>query len=221
MLSIVTTCMGRLDYLKQTVDSYLAVLDSEVVVVDYSDPDRCGDWLKANRPTVRVVSVPGEKYFNAASARNAGAAAAKGDWLAMVDSDVILRPEFRQVVEPLMKPGRFISTDKEPNLGDLLIVRAEDFHSVAGYDVRFEGWGPEDRDIKYALEEGKHLHRFELAGCGAMPCTHIDHDDALRTANHKVKDKHVSGKQGSRLIKQNRKDRSARHGGLELDGGGK
>ncbi len=36
--SIITTCKGRLEHLKQTLPAMLAQKDSEVIVVDYSCP---------------------------------------------------------------------------------------------------------------------------------------------------------------------------------------
>ena len=74
-LSIVTTCMGRLAQLRQTLGPMLAQDGGvPVVVVDYSCPDGAGDWVEANPPRARLVRVPGRARFNASAARNIGPA---------------------------------------------------------------------------------------------------------------------------------------------------
>ena len=63
---------------------------NEVIVVDYSCPEETGEFVTANFPSVRVVSVAGEKHFSNWKARNAGASIASSDVLVFVDADTIL-----------------------------------------------------------------------------------------------------------------------------------
>ena len=59
--SIVTTCMGRLDHLKESLPAMLAQPDSEVIVVDYSCPQGTGDYVAKHFPAARVVRVEGRE----------------------------------------------------------------------------------------------------------------------------------------------------------------
>lgn len=88
-ISIVTTCMGRLDHLKQTLPDMIHP-DIETIVVDYSCPNQCGEWVNEKFPTVKVVKVEGEAQYDASKARNVGALAATSDWICMVDADVFV-----------------------------------------------------------------------------------------------------------------------------------
>ena len=75
-LTFVTTCMGRLRFLRETLPLLAAQPAAACVVVDYGCPDHCGDWVQANLPQVKVVRWPAASTFHAAHARNLGAAAA-------------------------------------------------------------------------------------------------------------------------------------------------
>ena len=72
-LSIVTSCKGRLKYLKQALPTFVAQTESEVVVVDYDCPEGTKEWVAANFSAVRLVNVTREPIFNASRARNLGA----------------------------------------------------------------------------------------------------------------------------------------------------
>ena len=48
--SIITTCKGRLDHLKQTLPAMLAQADAEVIVVDFSCPQDTAGYVERNLP---------------------------------------------------------------------------------------------------------------------------------------------------------------------------
>src|SRR5881409_3903042 len=89
-ISIITTCMARLEHLKLSLPAMLAQPGAEVVVVDFSCPQQTGDYVAKHFGRARVVSVPGEQSFSNWKARNAGAAAATGDLLLFCDADTVL-----------------------------------------------------------------------------------------------------------------------------------
>ena len=72
-LCFVTTCMGRLAALRQSLGPMVAQGGS-CIVVEYSCPESAGDWVEANHKAARVIRVPGQDRFNASAARNVGAA---------------------------------------------------------------------------------------------------------------------------------------------------
>jgi glycosyltransferase involved in cell wall biosynthesis len=149
----ITTCMGRLEHLKQSLPRIANQPDVSVVVVDYSCPDGAGAWVEANFPQVRVVRVEGETVFSRSRARNIGAAAADAPWLAFVDADVLVDPGFSTTVRPLLKPGRFYRPHPTaPQTFGFVIVERSAFEAMGGYDETFVGWGSEDTDMLQMLE---------------------------------------------------------------------
>jgi glycosyltransferase involved in cell wall biosynthesis len=95
LLSIIVPVYKVEDYLDQCVESILGQRhsDLELILVDDGSPDRCGslcDEWAAKDPRVRVIH---KENGGVCSARNAGLDAAKGDYVAFVDSDDWLEPE--------------------------------------------------------------------------------------------------------------------------------
>ena len=113
-LCFITTCMGRLVPLEQSLPATLRQAGS-CFVVDYSCPQHSGDWVETRYPAARVIRVPDQASFCASAARNAGARHADAPWICFVDSDVVLAPEFSDVVAPMLAPGgyyRAFSSDR-------------------------------------------------------------------------------------------------------------
>ena len=106
-LSFVTTCMGRLEHLKQALPLQQHP-DCESIVVDWSCPDNCGDWVEENYPDVRVVRVEGEQYYHRAKARNAGLQVATGEHICNADADLLIQPKFFNLLDRL-SPDYYIT----------------------------------------------------------------------------------------------------------------
>jgi glycosyltransferase involved in cell wall biosynthesis len=177
-ICFVTTCMGRLAALRQSLAPMLAQPEGSCVVVDYSCPDKCGDWVEACHPSAQVVRVPGQCHFNAAAARNAGARLARAPWLCFVDSDVVLEPGFTSALSPTLAPGGFYRAfSPDGGLGGTLSVARADFERVGGYDEAYPCWGEEDNDLYDALQ----FVGLEPRALPASLLRHIAHDDADRT----------------------------------------
>lgn len=195
LFSIISMSMGRLQHVKECVDSWLVQRDSEVIVVDYSCPDHAGDWLEANRPQVRVIRVPGRDEFNVAEIRNIGERAARGEWIISCDGDIELASFFAIVIREKLSPGIFMIPDSRNNgLGGFAVVSKAD--SLAHpWDEEFAGqfgYGMVDVDRNLVLyEAGLVPTRFP-----SRWLKHHDHEDSLRTAHHKEKDKHVATSRG-------------------------
>ena len=185
-ISFITTCMGRLDHLQKSLPTWKVQPNSEIVVVDYSCPQRSGDWAEATHPGVKVVRMEGEPHFNRCRARNAGAGAASGGWLCMVDADVLLAPDFTATVEPLLEAVCFYRAEQGAAIdlvGTALISRSA-FDAVGGYDEVMEGWGAEDHDLYIRLQHtGQRLAPFPARLLKSIP-----HGDELRTQNAAIRD---------------------------------
>ncbi len=185
-ITFVTVCKARLAHLKQSLPA--AVAQSPCVVVDYACPEGTGDWVSENHPSATLVRIDPSAPFSVAAGRNAGAAAAQGEWLCFLDADVVPATHFVEAIAPLLQPGLFYRSwpITEDTWGTVICARS-DFERIGGYDVVFDGWGGEDDDL---------YHRLQLAGVrpAHFPShllSAIAHDDATRMRFHAVKDREI------------------------------
>lgn len=185
-ISFITTCKGRLEHLVETLPCLVAQPGTETILVDYDCPDRAADWTNLNFPAVKVVRVEQQPYFNAARARNRGAAAATAPWLCFVDADTLVAPGFAETVLPVLDPGAYFQCvhGRHELVGSVVLPRTV-FEAIQGYDEVIEGWGAEDRDLYHRLER-LGLRREELA---PHLLDTIKHGAELRTRFHRVKDR--------------------------------
>jgi tetratricopeptide (TPR) repeat protein len=120
--SLVTTCKGRLAYLKDSLPTWARLHhgDFEIVVVDYDCPDGTADWVRRHRAhllkrsgadAIQVVKVPDRPRFNLNDARNHGIAAARGTWIITIDSDVhVVDRSLLEWLDDQLRAGRhFVS----------------------------------------------------------------------------------------------------------------
>ena len=195
--SIITTCKGRLEHLKQTLPRMLEQGAAEVIVVDYSCPDGTAAWVAKHHPDVKVVSVEGEKGFSNWKARNEGAAVATGDLLLFCDADTILAPKAAQKIAKVLPPKAYGFFKRGPDterfnkkklrigsnqLRGFHAIPAAAFRRLGGYDEVLRGWGAGgDTDLE---------QRLTLAGAAAEALDPllvedvIQHDNADRLRHH-------------------------------------
>src|SRR3954463_187375 len=135
-LSIVTTCKGRLHHLRQSLPLFLAQPDAEVIVVDYDCPDGRADVVPREFPAARVVAVKDRPHFDISRARNLGGDAASGEWLAFIDADIVVAPDFHQRLAPKLQPGTFhhFPRARASSLWGSCVMRRADFVAVGRYD---------------------------------------------------------------------------------------
>ena len=183
-LTYITTCKGRLAHLKQTLPLAMAQRLS-CVVVDYSCPDGAGAWVAEHFPEVTVVRIAGQAGFNAAKARNAGAAAATTPWLIFADADVLLAPKFVETVSPNLATGTFYrASPVTPQTWGTIVGARDDFAAVGGYDETYEGWGGEDDDLIWSLM----ITGRKPAGFAPALLSEIAHSNEERTRFHDIGD---------------------------------
>lgn len=194
--AIITSCKGRLDHLKETLPQMVDQAAHEVIVVDFSCPQGTGDYVAANFPSVRVVSLPGEEHFSNWRARNAAAAVAASEILVFVDADTKLAsgaigwlskhlPERvygffkRTTSESFNQNGPKVAANQ---LRGFHVIPAAAFKRVGGYDEILEGYAAGgDTDLEERLSmDGLKRHALD-------PCiidSVIEHDAASRTEHH-------------------------------------
>jgi glycosyltransferase involved in cell wall biosynthesis len=151
--SIITTCKGRLNDLRQSLPQFLKQDGAEVIVVDYDCPDGTGEFVRSNFPSTKVVSLKNKPLFNISHAKNIGAQQASADVLIFLDADIVVSDDFLLSLNfPYDKGcyGTFRS-----HFGDSLrgscVVRREHFEEVDGYDELLSGYEGEDLDLYMRL----------------------------------------------------------------------
>jgi glycosyltransferase involved in cell wall biosynthesis len=169
---------------------------NEVIVVDYSCPEGTGEFVTANFPTVRLVSVTGEQHFSNWKARNAGASIASSDVLVFVDADTLLADGAIAWLSdnlPMQAYGFFDNkTSRVFNKGGprlasnqlkgFQVIPAAAFRRVGGYDEVLEGYAAgADTDLEDRLaliRLGRHSLESRIIE------SIIQHDAASRTQHH-------------------------------------
>lgn len=194
--SIITVCKGRFEHLRQSLPSMVRQRDAEVIVVDYSCPDRAGDHVARDWPGVRVVAVEGEEGFSNWAARNRGAAAAAGDMLVFCDADTILAEDaLARIAQAIPKGGfgHFTADAMAPlttagirlssnQLRGFQVVPAAAFGKLGGYDEVLSGYaagGDTDLESRLMLI-GLKAHPLD----GAIVEAVVPHGNAARFAFH-------------------------------------
>jgi hypothetical protein len=180
-----------------------------VVVVDYSCPDRCGEWAKGAEPDayeagrLLIARAPDQKVFHKAKAHNMGAAAAIGlgaEHLCFLDADTLVTPGFAAWCQEHAAEGRFAIVEPAPEGGDLtgvLLVSAKDVATHGGFDQAFVGYGKEDIEIRlrYRIVGGL---EYELMPSELL--SSIPHGDELRTRHYQQRDRIVSDRANLRRL---------------------
>lgn len=87
LVSIIIPIHNRPDWIKETLQSVLtqSYLNNEIIIVDDGSDTPITEVLQENASSIRILRL--EKNKGVSAARNAGAAIAKGMWLAFLDSD--------------------------------------------------------------------------------------------------------------------------------------
>jgi len=155
-VSIITTCKNRLSHLQQTLPLMLQQSQAEVIVVDYGCPQKTGDWVESHYPQVKVIRIDDDPGFKAARARNAGAQIAKGDVLFFVDADILLKTDITKAVMqlPERKPDSFfVDASRRDDIRGTILLPANLFRYLGGYDEAFTDWGGEDGELTDRLQE--------------------------------------------------------------------
>lgn len=190
-LHIVTTCKGRLHHLKQTLPTWLEQESVDVTVVDYSCPDRAGDWVNRCYPQVQVVRIEGKETFHLAHARNMGAGMAPKGWLCFLDADLVVKPGWERAMRKALIPGHYhVASPLQWGMTGSCIVHSDDYLRAGGYDETFRGWACEDIDFYTALRQTGTRPAF-WPGQFAEAISHSDHERVVYYSQSKQESKRL------------------------------
>lgn len=175
MLTIVTTCKGRLAYLKQSLPTMLRT-GLPVVVVDYDCPDGTRDYVAEHFKTATVVAVDNEATFNLSRARNLGASAVTTRFIGFFDSDALLQDGLAGALAKIPLSEDVFCVAGENELHGQCIVAKAAFENAGGYDEVITGWGGEDGDFYLRLQAAGYRRTRLPAGL----VTALAHGDSQR-----------------------------------------
>jgi glycosyltransferase involved in cell wall biosynthesis len=107
-ITVIIPTFNRVNLLKETVGSVRnqTFRDFEIIVVNDGSTDGTAEWLR-NQTDLRVIE---QSNLGIATARNNGAAAARGAWLAFLDHDDIWAPD------KLLSQAEFVQDNPEVGL---------------------------------------------------------------------------------------------------------
>jgi len=184
-LSVIIPTHNRKELLGQALDSLAKVKhqpgEMEVIVVDDGSSDNTVETLSQRHDPFLLRIIRNEKSAGPAAARNRGAAAAQGEILGFLDSDIIVDPEWWHQAAPYFAdpsvagvegmttpppgsdlPTPFIHVVANLKGGNYLtcniFYRKQVFLQVGGFDERFIRANREDSDLAFSLiEKGFHI----------------------------------------------------------------
>ncbi len=197
--SIVVTCKGRLDHLKQTIHRQLAIGAGEYILVDYEDPDESGNWANAVfGDAVKVVKANAIRppYFNLSHARNCGAKIAKGRYIAFMDADVSPCESWLDQIIQLIQSNaspvlvRCEARDGHWGKSGTCVVDIKAFQQIGGFREAMDRWGFEDYELYDRIGAMGKTAYFDVATLKV-----IEHPDDRRTAFYPERDKQQSQEQ--------------------------
>lgn len=225
-MAIITTCMGRLEHIKETSAKLMADprVGKEIiwVVVDFCCPQNTGEWLKKEYgDRVRVVNLGSNEeeastpLFNKSLALNTGACEAifkeDPEYLAFIDADTLVEPTFIDFLIDSASPDSFSIFEVAEGNEDLtgfICLSQRNFLLSEGFDIKFEGWGAEDLDFRLNLFLKLGLNYFEMPYSLAKS---ISHDDSVRTENYLKTDKNKSHDKNMNILCSNVFDWTGEH----------
>ena len=149
-ISFCTTCMGRLDHLKQTylrnIESTSDYSNREFILLNYNSKDELHDWVTNNLDSYRkqglvkyLFTLEPEHYISTHD-KNIAHKNSSGDILINLDADVFIHPGICQHIIETMSNKNVImvshTLDADGNNGGSgkIAIRREHFFGINGYD---------------------------------------------------------------------------------------
>ncbi|MFV0445600.1 MAG: glycosyltransferase family 2 protein [Planctomycetaceae bacterium] len=194
-VSFCTTCMNRLDHLRETLPVNLDVLrrhgpSAELVVLDYGSTDGMREWIEqTQRPAIdagllAVYHVSEPRWYHSAHAKNVAHRLSRYGVVCNLDADNFLSSDYVAFLTRTFADGGPHVTYGTRSSCGRVAIRARDFESLGGYDESFEGWGTDDVDLVRRAAAALKIRPRRAARYNRF----ISHSDELRTQHMQQKD---------------------------------
>ena len=202
-VSIIITCKGRLEHLKQTLPYTLAQTydNIEIIIVDYNCPDGAQKWIQENISDTRVKTICANVLSNEwslSAARNLGYKHSSGDILFFLDADAKTEPGFIDECIGVLTDNSYICGWGAPDATGCMIVHKNAFEDVNGYNENLKSWGFEDIEIYQRLQN---ILSMEMKIFPAGIET-IKHGDELRNMYHENKNPNETNEENYRISRE-------------------
>lgn len=212
-VSFITTCKNRLEFAKKTFANLEFFLERghEVVFVDYSCPEKSGEWVRQHYPQVTVVEIKGRQRYNHGEARSLGASAARNNLFCFLDIDIQVFPNFLFELSSLQERS-FLFFANNPytsrrGMGGFLVCSRQAYYKSGGYSSLYTEYGGKDLEVKYRLYQ----ERETPAAINPHSVLHLDHSDELRGQFYSLKDIRKAVKRSSQQLKRRLKSFTKRN----------
>ncbi len=141
-ISLITTCKGRLSYLKENIQSWcnLNYDNYDIVVVDYDDPDGSGQFVEYNKEKylknkrikdIKTVKIKNKPMFNLNDARNIGIENSNSKLVFLIDSDIkIIDKDILKKINSMVGKGVLF-------FSNLQILNSNYFEAICYYNLKF------------------------------------------------------------------------------------
>ncbi len=194
MITIIITCKGRSEHLKQTLQysqNQITQHNYQILVVDYGDPGNCYEWANKQHKTRSIRITDNVDYFNLSRARNCGAVAADSEILCFVDADSKISNNWLDyVINEISSGAGLVQLGKfKKQCNGICAVTKEIFFQARGYDEKICNWGKEEQDLYARCKE--------LCKVTTYPSDLVDaitHDSSLRVEFYPNKEFDESGR---------------------------
>lgn len=203
-VSVISAVMNRNERLDGALDNWLAAEGvAEVVLVDWSSSAPVKDKIGARLlidPRLRLIRVNKEPAWILSHALNLAASHARQPWLAKLDIDYRISPDFFSGFElsgsSFVRGNWALMKDREDiHLNGFIMIKKRVFFDVNGYNENIRTYGYEDTDL-YERLVASGLSSIDLFPLGIE---HVPHDDGLRIGNQSGVDKAVSNRKNKEI----------------------
>lgn len=161
-ISICTTCMNRLNDLKETlpknIKSNSDYPNVEFVVLDYNSTDKIEDWMKKEMidhiwsGKLKFLQTKEPQQYSMTHSRNIAFRAASGSIVLNVDADNYTNDHFATFINRLANEQQYnaiFAKGKRMIRGRIGFWKHEFTDILGGYDENIEDYGHDDHDLIY------------------------------------------------------------------------
>jgi len=190
-IGIVTRFMNRLDYLSQSLPTWIKLPEiDQIIIVDWSSEESAIPLIDSiNDDRISIVSVPGQSYWDPGRAHNVGIKHTKTELIFIVDCDVKINFPCFKHIKPLPNREFYIRTDKwrgEPyklrGLSGTCIFQKSMWAEINGYAEEKSSYGLEDLDF---YNQARNADYKCIKCLTAHELTHISHGYDIRQKHYK------------------------------------